>query len=189
MSFGVRRTLAIATILLLALSSFADAQSKQRRGKKQPKQQEQAVPAPAPVDRRDRVVSAPGTPFNGRAYWQAAAQCGGTYFKLGTLHSEAAVRAKVVRPDPAAFRSLTKDMGAANRSATAFFEAAERFLIADRKLSREDAVLTYDSVAGASGDRVKTVDAAAQAARPCPELYLVCHGAYPQVCPERSLPN
>jgi hypothetical protein len=103
MSFGVRRTLAIATILLLALSSFADAQQSKRRGKKQPKQQEQAAPAPAPVDRRDRLVSAPGTPFNGRAYWQVAAQCGGTYFKLGTLHSEAAVRAKVVRPDPAAF--------------------------------------------------------------------------------------
>ena len=95
----------------------------------------------------------------------------------------------MVRPDPAAFTSLSKEMGAANRSATAFFEAAERFLIADRKLSREDAVLTYDSVAGVSRDRVKTVDAAAQAARPCPELYLTSHGAYPQVCPERALPN
>lgn len=187
MTLGVRRTLALASILLLALSSVADAQSK-RRGKKQQKQEE-AAPAAAPVDRRDRLVSAPGTPFNGRAYWQAAAQCGGTYFKLGTLHSEAAVRAKVVRPDPAAFASLTRDMGAANRSATAFFEAAERFLIADRKLSREEAVVTYDSVAGASGDRLKTVDAAAQAARPCPEFYIACHGAYPQICPERSLPN
>ena len=189
MSFGIRRTFAIATILLLALSSVADAQSKQRRGKKQQKQQEQAAPAQAPIDRRDRVVTAPGTPFNGRAYWQAAAQCGGAYFKLGTLHSEAAVRAKVVRPDPTAFASLTRDMGAANRSATALFEAAERFLIADRKLSREEAILTYDSVAGASGDRVKTVDAAATAAKSCPELYQACHGAYPQVCPERSLPN
>lgn len=187
MSLGVRPALAIATILLLALSSVADAQSK-RRGKKQQKQEE-AAPAVAPVDRRDRLVNAPGTPFNGRAWWQAAAQCGGTYFKLGTLHSEAAVRAKVVRPDPAAFASLSKDAGAANRSATAFFEAAERFLIADRKVSREDAVLTYDSVAGASGDRVKTVDAAMQGARACPELYIACHGAYPQVCSERSLPN
>src|SRR6185436_6748591 len=102
-------------------------------------------------------VSAPGTPFNGRAYWQAAAQCGGIYFKLGTIHSEAAVRAKVIKPDPAAYASQTKDAGAANRSATTFFEAAERFLIADRKLSREEAVLTYDSVAGVSGDRVKSV--------------------------------
>lgn len=184
MSFGVRRALAIATILLLALSSFADAQSK-RRGKKQ----EEAAPPPASVDRRDRVVSAPGIPFNGRAYWQAAAQCGGTYFKLGTLHSDAAVRAKVVKPDPAAYASLTKNAGAANRSATAFFEAAERFLIADRKLSREEAVVTYDPVAGASGDRMKTVDAAVLAAKSCPELYQACHGAYPQVCGERSLPN
>lgn len=186
MSFGVRPAFAIATILLLALSSAADAQSK-RRGKKQ--QQEEAAPAPAAVDRRDRLVNAPGTAFSGRAYWQAAAQCGGTYFKLGTLHSEAAVRAKVVKPDPAAFASLSKDAGAANRNATVFFEAAERFLIADRKVSREDAVLTYDSVAGATGDRMKTVDAAVQAARPCPELYIACHGAYPQVCPDRSLPN
>lgn len=187
MSLGIRPAFAIATILLLALSSVADAQSK-KRGKKQQKQ-EDAAPAAAPVDRRDRLVAAPGTPFNGRAYWQAAAQCGGTYFKLGTLHSEAAVRAKVVRPDPAAFTSLSKDARAANRSATAFFEAAERFLIADRKLSREDAVLTYDAVAGASGDRMKTVDAAVQFVKPCPELYVACHGAYPQVCPERSLPE
>ncbi len=184
MSFGVRRIAALATILLLALSCVADAQSK-RRGKKQ----EEAAPASAPADRRDRLVSAPGTPFNGRAYWQAAAQCGGIYFKVGTIHSEAAVRAKVVKPDPAAYASLTKDAGAANRSATAFFEAAERFLSADRKLSREEAVLTYDPVAGASGDRVKTVDAAALAAKSCPELYQACHGAYPQVCPARSLPN
>jgi hypothetical protein len=187
MTFGVRRTVTLATILLLALSSVADAQSK-RRGKKQQKQ-EDAAPAAAPVDKRDRLVSAPGTPFNGRAYWQAAAQCGGLYFKVGTIHSEAAVRAKVVKPDPAAFASLSKDAGAANRSATAFFEAAERFLIADRKLSREEAVVTYDPVAGASGDRMKTLDAAVNAAKPCPELYLACHGAYPQVCPERALPN
>jgi hypothetical protein len=185
MSLGVRRTIAVATILLLALSSAADAQSK-RRGKKQ---QEEAAPAPAPVDKRDRLVSAPGTPFNGRAYWQAAAQCGGLYFKLGTIHLDAATRAKVVKPDPAAYASLTKDGSAANRSATVFFEAAERFLIADRKLARDEAVMTYDGVASASGDRVKTVEAAAMAAKSCPELYQTCHGAFPQVCGERSLPN
>ena len=184
MSFGVRRIVTVATIILLALTAVADAQSKRRT-----KKQEEAAPAVAPVDRRDRLVSAPGLPFNGRAYWQAAAQCGGIYFKLGTLHSEAAVRAKVVKPDPAAYASLSKDAGAANRSATAFFEAAERFLIADRKLSREEAVLTYDPIAGSSGDRARSVDAAATAAKSCPELYQACHGAYPQACPERSLPN
>jgi hypothetical protein len=184
MSFGIRRTIAIATLLLLALSSVADAQSK-RRGKKQ----EEAAPPPTPVDKRDRVVAAPGTPFNGRAYWQAAAQCGGVYFKLGAIHSDAAIRAKVIKPDPAAYTSLTNDANAANRSATAFFEAAERFLIADRKVSREDAVVTYDPVASANGDRVKTVEAAATAAKSCPDLYQTCHGAFPQVCTERSLPN
>ena len=105
MSFGLRRTVAIATILLLALSSIADAAPSKRRAKKQ----EEAAPPPTPVDKRDRVVAAPGTAFNGRAYWQAAAQCGGVYFKLGAIHSEAAIRAKVIKPDPAAYAALTKD--------------------------------------------------------------------------------
>jgi len=186
MSFGFRRPVALASILLLAVSSVADAASSKRRAKKQ---HEEAAPASSPVDKRDRVVNAPGTPFNGRAYWQAAAQCGGIYFKIGTIQSDAAARAKVVKPDPAAFASLTKDAYAANRTATAFFEAAERFLIADRKLSREEAVTTYDGVSAASGDRQKTADAAAQAARQCPDLYQTCHSAFPQVCTERSLPN
>lgn len=185
MSCGVRRTITIATILLLALSSIADAATSRRRAKKQ----EEAAPPPTPLDRRDRVVNAPGTPYNGRAYWQAAAQCGGIYFKLGAIHSDAAIRAKVIKPDPAAYASLTKDANAANRSATVFYEAAERFLIADRKLSREEAVVTYDPVANASGERLKTLDAVTGAARSCPELYQTCHGAFPQVCSERSLPN
>ncbi len=186
MSLGVRRTVTIATILVLALSSIADAQSRRRS---KTKKQEEAAPAAAPVDKRDRVVNAPGTAFNGRAYWQASAQCGGIYFKLGALHSDAAVRAKVVKPDPAAYASLSKDAAAANRSATAFFEAAERFLIADRKIVRDEAVMAYDPLATTSGDRVKSVESAASAAKGCPELYQVCHGAYPQVCSERSLPN
>ena len=185
MSFGMRRAVALATILLFVLFSIADAAQSRRRGKKH----EEAAPPPSPVDKRDRVVNAPGTPFNGRAYWQAAAQCGGIYFKLGTIRSDAAVRAKVVKPDPAAFASFTKDADAANRTATAFFDAAERFLIADRKLSREEAVVTYDPVANASGERVKTVETATTAARPCPDLYQACHGAYPQVCSERTVSN
>jgi len=185
MSVGVRRAVTIATILLLALSSAADAASSRRRVKKQ----EEAPPPPTPVDKRDRVVNAPGMPFNGRAYWQAAAQCGGIYFKLGAIHSDAAVRAKVIKPDPAAYAALTKNADTARRSATSFYEAAERFLIADRKVSREEAVVVYDPVAAASGDRVKTVEAAATAAKSCPELYQTCHGAYPQACSERSLPN
>jgi hypothetical protein len=185
MSVGLRRTVTIATILLLALSSIADAAPSRRRAKKQ----EEAAPPPTSVDKRDRVVNAPGTPYNGRAYWQAAAQCGGIYFKLGAIHSDAAIRAKVIKPDPAAYASLTKDANAANRSATAFYEAAERFLIADRKLSREEAVVTYDPVANATGERLKTVESATNAAKACPELYQICHGAFPQVCSERTLPN
>jgi hypothetical protein len=186
MSFGFRRAVALATILLLALSSAADAAQSKRRAKKH---EEAAAPPSSPVDKRDRVVNAPGTPFNGRAYWQAAAQCGGIYFKLGSIQSDAAVRAKVIRPDPAAFASLSKDADAANRTATAFFDAAERFLIVDRKFSREEAVTTYDVVASASGDRVKTTEAAALASKACPDLYQACHGAFPQACSDRSLPN
>ena len=184
MSSGFRRSFTIASIALIALTTAAAAQSKRS---KKPKQPEAAAPS-VPADKRDRVVNAPGTPFNGRAYWQASAQCGGIYFKLGTIHSEAAVRAKVIRPDPAAYAAFNKSTAIANRAATMFFEAAERFLVADRKLAREDAVLTYDPVASASGDRVKTAEAAATAAAPCAEFYVACHGAYPQVCNERGLP-
>ena len=182
MSSGARRTIAIAAIVSIALSSFAAAESSRRS-----KKQEQAGPPAAPVDKRDRVVTAPGTIFNGRAYWQAAAQCGGIYFKLGTLNSEAAIRTKVVKPDPAAYASLTKDANQASRTATAFFVVAERVLIADRKFTRDEAVITYDPVASASGDRIKTIDAAMQAGKPCPELYKTCRAAYPQICNDTSM--
>jgi len=177
MRAGGRRTIAIVAILSIALSSLAAAQTKRRT-----KKQEAAAPPAAAADKRDRAVNAPGTFFNGKPYWQAAAQCGGIYFKLGTVYSEAAIRAKVIKPDPAAYASFTKDANEASKTATAFFVAAERFLVADRKVTRDDAVITYDPIATASGDRVKTVDAAAQAAKPCPELYKSCRGAFPQVC-------
>jgi hypothetical protein len=178
MRAGARRTIAIATILSVALSSLAGAQSQSKR---RPGKQE-APSAAAPADKRDRVVNAPGTAFNGKAWWQAAAACGGIYFKLGTVYSDAAIRAKVVKPDPAAYASLTKDADGASKTATAFFDAAERFLIADRKLARDEAVMTYDAVASVNGDRVKTADAAVLAAKPCPDLYKTCRGAFPQLC-------
>jgi hypothetical protein len=165
-------------MLLIALSSAA-AEGK-RRAKKQ--DQETTAPVATPADKRDRAVAAPGTPFNGRAYWQAAAQCGGIYFKLGTIYSEAAIKAKVVKPDPAAYASLSKEADDANKTATAFFVAAERFLVADRKLARDEAVIIYDPASSASGDRVKTIEAGVLAAKPCPELYKTCRGAFPQVC-------
>ena len=147
-----------------------------------PKKGEQAAPAPTPADKRDRTVAAPGSPFNGRAFWQAAAQCGGIYFKLGTVYSDQAVRAKVTKPDPAAYAAFTKQADEASKTATVFFTAAERFLIADRKLGRDEAVMTYDPLASQNGDRLKTAEAAVQAALPCAELYKTCRGAFPQVC-------
>ena len=167
-----------AIVIALTLSAAAETT---RRSKKQ-----EAAAPPSPADKRDRVVSAPGTPFHGRAYWQATAQCGGVYFKLGTAYSDAAIRAKVVKPDPAAYAQFTKEANGASRAATAFFEAAERFLVADRKLARDEAVMTYDVVATSNGDRLKTTDAAVQAAKPCPELYTTCRGVFPQVCNDTS---
>jgi hypothetical protein len=147
-----------------------------------PKKGEQAAPAPVPGDKRDRTVAAAGSPFNGRAYWQAAAQCGGIYFKLNTAYSEAAISAKVIKPDPAAYTRLSKNADGAAVTATAFFDVSERFLVADRKLARDEAVMTYDPVATSAGDRLKSIEAALQAAKPCPELYQACRSAYPQVC-------
>lgn len=175
--------IATAAILVIALTLSAAAETTRRS-----KKQEPAAP-PTPADKRDRVVSAPGTPFHGKAYWQAAAQCGGIYFKLGTVYSDAAIKAKVVKPDRAAYAQMTKEADGASKTATAFFDAAERFLIADRKLARDEAVMTYDVIATANGDRLKTADAAVQAAKPCPELYKTCRGAFPQVCNDAALIN
>jgi len=166
------------TLIALAIAATLSTADAARRIKKQ----EDAAPAPTPGDKRDRVVTAPGTPFNGRAFWQAAAQCGGIYFRLNTLYSDAAISAKVIKPDPAAFTRLSKDADGASVNATAFFDVSERFLVADRKVSREDAVVTYDNVAHTAGDRFKSVEAALQGAKPCPEFYRVCRGAFPQVC-------
>jgi choline kinase len=92
----------------------------------------------------------------------------------------------VIKPDPAAFTRLSKDADGASVNATAFFDVSERFLVADRKVTREDAVMTYDNVAHSAGDRFKSVEVALQAAKPCPELYNVCRGAFPQVCNDAS---
>jgi hypothetical protein len=185
MMLAAQRAVAGAAVLLLALSSFAGAQT-ERRHKKQNQKPEAAAPA-TPVDKRDRAVVAPGTPFNGKAYWQAAAQCGGIYFRLGTVYSDQAVRAKVTKPDPAAYTAFTKQADEASKTATVFFTAAERFLIADRRLGRDEAVLTYDPLASQNGDRLKTVEAAVQAAQPCAELYKTCRGAFPQVCNDSGM--
>jgi hypothetical protein len=170
------RCIALISILTVGFA-FVSVQAAPR-----PKKGEQAAPAPTPGDRRDRVVNAPGTPFHGRAFWQAAAQCGGIYFKLGTQYSEQAISAKVIKPDPAAYTRLTREADAASAAATRFFEASENFLLADRKLPREEAVLTYDPVAAREGERFKSVDAALQATKPCADFYKSCRGAHPQMC-------
>jgi hypothetical protein len=173
---STRSAIAVTTIIL-ALLTIAHAA---------PRRQQQAAPV-HPGDKRDRTVAAPGTPFHGKAYWQAAAQCGGVYYKMGTIYSENAIKAKVVKPDPAAYADISKTANTTNRTATAFFEAAEHFLIADRKVSRDDAVLTYDAVATAAGERVKSLDAGAVAAKPCPELYQACRTAHPQMCSDTAV--
>lgn len=179
-SFASLGTIVLSALALIATAEVGTAQQKKR--------EKQPAPAATPAgDKRDRVVAAPGSPFNGKAYWQATAQCGGLYFKIGALYSDSAIKAKVVKPDPTALAQFTKSADQASRSATAFFEAAERFLIADRKVARDEAVLTYDGLAAAAGDRVTTVEAAVQAARACPDLYQTCRGAFPQVCNDGAL--
>jgi hypothetical protein len=175
-----RSAVAVASIVLASLTIAQAAPRKQ-----QPHPQH-AAPA-APGDKRDRTVASPGTPFHGKAYWQAAAQCGGIYFKVGTFYSESAIKAKVVKPDPAAYASLQKSADVATRTATAFFEAAEHFLIADRKLTRDEAVLTYDAVATAAGERVKSLETSEPVLKPCPVLYQACRATYPQMCNDKAV--
>jgi hypothetical protein len=148
---------------------------------------ERALPA-APPDKRDSIIAAPGSPYNGRAYWLPLAQCGGIYFKLNTMYTDAAVRARVTKPDPKANTQFTKDLNDAIKTATAYFVGAERFLTTDRGLERPDAILTYDGRSREAGDRVKTIDAALAAAKQCYALYQVCREAFPKACSEANLP-
>jgi hypothetical protein len=162
---------------LLLCSLVAPAQAQQRK---------QSAPAQQSGDRRDQVVAAPGTPYHGRPYWWAAAQCAGIYFKLGTLYAEEATRTRAAKPDPAAAAALNRKAESAGRSSASFFEIAERFLAADRSLSQEAAVQAYDGQAATAGDRLKSIDAAAKAAEACPALHETCRGAAPKVCGDRA---
>jgi len=176
----------IAVIVLAGVvaATAADAQGRRKRER----EGEQAPPPVPQADKRDRLVAAPGTPFNGRPYWLAMAQCGGIYFKLNTLYSGAAIQARLGKPpDAAANAQFSKKSDAARRTATAFFEAAERFLTADRGVAREEAMLTSDARATVEGDRHKTIETAEQATKPCPALYQVCREANPKFCPEPAL--
>jgi hypothetical protein len=177
----MRRFMTVTILVLLAalVVDSAAAQGSRRRER----EREKAAP-PAPPDKRDRLVNAPGSPFHGRPFWQALAQCGGIYFKLNTLYTNAAIQAKVVKPDAAANARFSKQSNTARRSATIFFEATERILIADRGVTREQAALTYDARATDEGERQKTAEAAENAAKPCPALYQTCREAFAKICPE-----
>ena len=147
---------------------------------------EEETPAPLAGDRRDTVV--PAGAFSGRPYWLALAQCGGTYFKLNMLYTDAAARARVVNPDPRANAEFTRKLNEAIRIATTYFDAAVRFLAVDRGLDRDNAVLTYDGQSRAAGERVKTAEAGLAAVKACPALYEACQQAYPKACSERLVP-
>jgi hypothetical protein len=179
---GIFAKAALLTIALIAATN-ADAQSRRKR---EPREVEQPPPA-ASIDKRDSVVAAAGA-FNGRPYWLALAQCGGIYFKLNILYTDAAVHARAVQPDPKANAEDTRKLNEAIKNATIYFDGAERFLMTDRGIERTDAVLTYDPQSRATGDRLKTIDAALAAAQACPLLYQACQGTYPKACSEPLSP-
>ena len=184
------RSVAKAALLIVALIAATGAASQTRhrsqREPREPKETEYPAP-PVPVDKRDSAVPAVGA-FTGRPYWLALAQCGGIYFKLNLLYTDIAVHARAVKPDPKINAEYTKKLNKAIRTASVFFDGADRFLMTDRGLERVDAVLIYDAQSRAAGDRVKTIDAALTAARACPALYEACQQAHPKACSEALTP-
>src|ERR687898_781111 len=90
----------LVTVLMIESVAAEGARRRQREREK--------APPPAPPDKRGRLVNAPATPFHGQPYWQALAHCGGIYFKLNTLYANAAIQAKVVKPDAAANARFNK---------------------------------------------------------------------------------
>jgi hypothetical protein len=170
-------------VVAFAVATSAFAQTRHRHAPAG----EELPPPPVAGDKRDAMVPAPGA-FSGRPYWVALAECGGTYFKLNALYTDAAVRARVVNPDPHANTEFTRKLNEAIRAATTYFDAAGRFLAADRGLDRDNAVLTYDGQSRAAGDRVKTVEAGLAAAKACPALYQACEQTYPKACSEKLAP-
>lgn len=179
-----------AKLILPALAIVVAATSAQaqyrRRIEREPRPVEHPAPA-APVDKRDRVITTPGV-FAGKPYWLALAQCGGIYFKLNVLYTDIAVHARAVKPDPKLNAEYTKKLEEAIKTASAYFDGAERLLMTDRGFERVDAVLIYDEQSRAAGDRVKTIDAALAAAQACPALYQACQQAYAKACSEPLSP-
>ena len=176
---------AFVAIALVAAASSADAQRRFRH-RHIPRETERTVPAVS-VDKRDSLVPAPSA-FQGRPYWLALAQCGGMYFKLNVLYTDAAVHARVIKPDPHANAEYTRKLNEAIRTATTYFDGAENFLRGDRQLDRDSAVLTYDGQSRTAGDRVKTIEAGLAAVKACPALYQACRSGHPKICNETLAP-
>jgi len=174
---------ALVCVMALLVATGADAQRHHRRVHREVER----PPPPVALDKRDAAVAAPGA-FAGKPYWLSLAQCGGSYFKLNTLYTDAAVHARVVHPDPHANATFTKNLQEAISLATTFYNAAEKFLETDRGLDRDNAVLTYDGPARAAGDRVKTIEAGLAAVKACPALYEACQAAYPKACSGTLVP-
>jgi hypothetical protein len=171
----------VAIALVAATSAYA-----QRHHRREPREVERTPPVS--VDKRDSIVNAPG-PFSGRPYWLALAQCGGVYFKLNTLYTDAAVHARVIKPDPHANAEFTKKLNQAINTATTYFDAAENFLRVDRGLERDNAILTYDGQSRLAGERVTTIDAGIAAVKACPALYQACQTAHPKQCSATLAPT
>lgn len=179
---GKRSAAKLVVILIAAMvAASANGQTRHRR-EREPKEAERPPPAVS-IDKRDTVVALPGA-FAGKPYWLALAQCGGAYFKLNVLYTALAVQARAVKPDPKLNTEYTKKLNDAIKTATAFFTGAERFLMTDRGIERIDAVLIYDGQSRAVADRIKTIDAALNAAKACPALYQACQDAHGKACTE-----
>ena len=177
---------ALVALIFVVVAANAQAQTTRYKRERRRAAPEATVPV-APIDKRDSVVAAPGA-FTGRPYWLALAQCGGIYFKLNIFYTDAAVRARVVNPNPKANSEYTKKLNEAIRTATTYFDGAEHFLMTDRGLERADAVLTYDGQSRAAGERFKTIEAAVAAAKACPALYRACRAAFAKQCSEPLAP-
>lgn len=183
----VTKAALLALALIVATSATAQTRRRHATPEAEPERGERAIPPPA-VDKRDSMVTGAGA-ANGRLpYWAALAQCGGIYFKLNTFYTDAAVHARVVKPDPRANDEFTRKLNEAIKTATIFFDGAEHFLMTERNLERADAVLIYDGQSRAASDRLKSIDAALAAAKTCPALYQSCKAAHPKECNETLPP-
>jgi hypothetical protein len=192
MKRAMRTAMLFVGIGVIAAIAADTAQGARKRTRERERER---APVEQPVDRRDRTVKSAGSPFHAKPYWQALGACGGMYFRLNSLHEDAAAVAQVVKRNREQAQTHREKAEEARRIATAFFDGAERVLAADRDIGRADAILTYDAAARAAGEGLKGIEAAIAATKPCPALYETCRKAMPKICPglpasaARSLPR